>query len=163
MTVEISNETRQEQGEALVEPRLNDTPAKAKPASSGKHWLFDVVKAKEMAQKSKEARARREQEADQALEMVKQLKAAAIVEPSDSFRLNRLALVRSQLAKVDTELDELLDDPKADQSRLKAILEASKVLSEQERKLDNRPDPGSHRPSAAKTKRTTPENYGPVE
>jgi hypothetical protein len=67
------------------------------------------------------------------------------------------------MAKVDTELDELLSDPSADQSRLKAILEASKVLSEQERKLSNRPDPGSHRPSASKPKRSTPESYGPVE
>lgn len=163
MTESQLNDSSLASGEAFPSPPLNLEHGKPERKSSDKPWLFDAAKAKEMAKKSKEARQRREQEAKQALQMVNQLKACAIVEPSETYRLNRLARVRAQLAKVDSELDELLDDPKADQSRLKAILDASKALSEQERKLDNRPEPGSFRPSSHKSKPKAPDSYGPVE
>jgi hypothetical protein len=138
-------------------------PTTADPVPTKGTRLFSGSFAREMAERSRIVREQRKQEADQAKLIVAALKAGAVVEPSETFRLNRLARVRAQLAKVDTEIDDLLDDPKADQSRLKVILEASKALSEQERKLDNRPEPGSFRPANSRTKPKTADTYGPVE
>jgi len=137
---------------------LNDALPKAKPTKGQGTRLFCGSYAREMAQKSRIVRGQRKLEAEQAKEIVAQLKA----EPSQVYRLKRLELVRSQLAKADSELTELLDDPKADQSRLKAILDAVKVLSEQERKLDNRADPGSYRPRTPSTKQPST-GFAPIE
>lgn len=143
--------------EAIAEP-IVETPmfqgkAKVKP-------FFTKENAKMYAAQAAEAR---KQAAIDREKRIEASKAVAELAPSELYRQTRLARVRAQMDKVDLELDELLNDPKADQSRLKAILEASKVLSEQERKLDNRPDPGSHRPTATKPKRSQPGDYGPVE
>jgi len=143
--------------EAIAEP-IVETPMiqgepKAKPFFTKENAKMYAAQA---AIARKQAIADRQARLDAA-------KAFTELAPSEVYRQTRLAHVRSQLAKVDTELDELLDDPSADQSRLKAILEASKVLSEQERKLSNRPDPGSHRPSPAKRTKEQPTSYEPVD
>ena len=152
--------------EATADSSLNQAHSpliNAEPEQPKGTRLFNGAYAKEMAEKSRQVRKEREEQSEQAKLMVAALKAGAVVEPTETYRLNRLALIRSQLAQVDKEVSALLKDPKADQSRLKVILEASKALSKQEQELSGRPLPGSHRPSPAKRSKEQPTSYEPVD
>ena len=137
-----------------VEPSQNSV----QPSSTQGKRLFSGEFAKEMAQKSVESRKAKLAEAEQAKAIVAQLQASAIVEPDDLYRLNRLKATREALEGLYSDLKKA-DDAK-DQ---KAICDSIARLSEVERLLAGRPSPGSHRPSATKSKPRTPESYGPVE
>lgn len=68
--------------------------------------------------------------------------------PDDTFAAKRLLRVRAQLDRLDAELAACsLEDSK----RVKELTDAQLRLSEQERILDDRPLPGSRRPSADRT------------
>ena len=147
--------------ETIVEPSQTDVnPSQSLGSShpSLKPWHFDVESAKRAAQRSVESRKAKQAEADQAKAIVAQLKVAAVVEPEDSYRLERLRITREQLSGLDKDLKAAEDE-----KGKKAICDAIARLSEVERQLAGRPAPGSLRPAQAKTKRTTPDSYGPVE
>lgn len=137
---------------------LNADLALAEPPSSGKHWLFNADRARVAQRKSVEAKRKMAEREDKVIETINELKAAAIVEPDDTYRLNRLKATRDALDGLYSDLN-AADDAK-DQ---KAICDSIARLSEVERLLAGRPSPGSHRPSSLKPKRQTPESYGPVE
>ena len=68
---------------------------------------------------------------------------ATTIPALDEFQARRLMRVRSQLSRIDTELETCsLKDSK----RLKELTDASARLSDQEFKLAGRPSPGSRRP-----------------
>jgi hypothetical protein len=152
------NETTLNDALPMAEPKLADN----KPGLSGKYWLFNSDKAKAAQRKSLESKRRQSERAQTAMEMVNQLKAAAIVEPAETYRLNRLARIRAQLALVDSAIETAIKERKPDQNRLKGLVEAQARLADQEQKLSGRPNPGSYRPKAPSTKQSTT-GFAPIE
>lgn len=134
--------------EPIVEPEPSDKP---------KPWLFNRKMAKAAAIKSVAARELKELEATQAKAIVAQLKAAAIVEPDDQYRLFRLSRTRTQLLELDEQLS-ACRDPKL----LKSLADAIARLCDVEQRLAMRPLPGSRRPGRESTSKA-PSTFEPSE
>jgi hypothetical protein len=97
---------------------------------------FTATNAREMAARSHEARRQRQSERDNA---------PALPELDEDYVGQRLARVRAQLDRVDQMM---MKEPVA--QKLDRLASAQARLSEQERKLDGRPLPGSLKPKPQK-------------
>jgi hypothetical protein len=149
----VSKDSARNQGmEALAETPMKQGEGKAKP-------FFTKENAKLYAIQATEAR---KQAAIRRQEQLEKSKEVTALEPSELYRLNRLARIRAQLALVDSEIEKAIKEHKPDQNRLKSLVDAQIKLSQQEQKLDNRPDPGSYRPRTPSTKQSST-GFAPIE
>ncbi len=165
--------------ETTAEPSLehqqntaNGEHWQAKPKAEPRKWLFTKENARALALKSLESR--RLKQAQERLDKAKLEKEAQIgrnllmadairEEPAPATE-NGKTYVAKQLVCVREHLDRLdkLIAKETEPASLDRLVSAQSKLREQERILDNRPLPGSRRPSADKTARDLP-STGPVE
>jgi hypothetical protein len=97
---------------------------------------FTSANAREMADKGREARRQR-------LLQLRQTIDTLVESPTVDFHAKRLARVRVQLDRIDSELERC---SLSDSKRIRDLTDAQLRLSEQERILAGRPLPGSRRP-----------------
>lgn len=133
---------------------LNESsPATAEPLPSRQaasaQFYFTKANAKAMAAKSHAAKAQRK------ADRLKALADDAKPEP-DSYRTERLARVRKQLSRLDSMMERESDPQKLDR-----LASAQYRLSEQERILAGRPNPGSLRPKPQSSQHTDNTTFAP--
>lgn len=102
---------------------------------------FTPQNAKEMAQRSAEARRLNRQRAEEAALLPPQVAQSVPQAAEDTYVLTRLLRVRGHLDRIDRMMASE-QDPK----RLRDLAAVTRDLEEQERRLSGRPLPGSKRP-----------------
>jgi hypothetical protein len=115
---------------------------------------FTALNAKENALKAQTARKQRSFAYQQQL---KEEHEAALLDAT-RYQRETLLCVREQLGRIYAMM-KVEDEPQA----LDRLASAYAKLSEQERILDGRPLPGSHRPTKPKPTKADAGSYGPVE
>ena len=118
-------------------------------------WLFTKETAGEMARRANKIRWEEQKAKDQEREKLLQTvatfattqQAPAIPNGQDSYVHERLARTREHIAKADAALDAAIL-PKDREACARALAQ----LMEQERILAGRPLPGSHRPTASRSR-----------
>ena len=101
--------------------------------------------ARECARKSAEVRAKKRQEAEEAIAIANHLRAAAVVVPAKIYTHEQLNRVRERIDGL-WELMATEEDPQ----KIDRLASAIAKLADLERILDGRPLPGSHRPKPTK-------------
>lgn len=136
--------------QTIAEPLINQGKEKlVKP-------FFNSENARAYALKGVAARAQAKADHKRMIAEAKlALLAQAEIQTPEAYRLSRLARIRSQLASVDSAIENCIKERKPDQSRLKGLVEAQARLADQEQKLSMRPLPGSHRPRTPKASKTS--------
>lgn len=134
---------------AQVIDKTDTTEIQPVPPESGK---FTGEYARMMSQKAILARKQKQGEIKQKLSFLTGAETSvAVTGAADDFRVQRLARVREQLAKLDAQMAQE-DDPQ----RLDRLASAQAKLSVQEFNLAGRPLPGSHRPAASRSRAAAP-------
>jgi hypothetical protein len=108
---------------------------------------FTTVNAREMAAKAHAARLQRLASGTPAAATFPQTPQVGPHEAAGAYAVRRLSRVRVQLDLVDKRIEELAKEAAVDGQLLNWLCAAQERLAEQERVLDNRPLPGSRRPS----------------